>query len=153
MRRRAERRLRERDLAGALIAAFAEALPFADGRLDAVVSTLVLCSVRDPRKAMAEIRRVLKPGGRFLALEHVRIDVLRWAGWALDRLTPAWSRLADGLPSQPADGPVDRRALCDRRKADVGPGRPRLDRGPKRRAERIGRRSPGGGGRIRRRAF
>ncbi|QZA33606.1 class I SAM-dependent methyltransferase [Hydrogenibacillus sp. N12] len=96
MRRQAERRLRERGLAGALIAASAEALPFADGRFDAVVSTLVLCSVQDPRKALAEIRRVLKPGGRFLALEHVRIDDPRWAGWALDRLTPAWSRLADG---------------------------------------------------------
>ena len=45
--------------------------PFADSSVDIVVSTLVLCSVDDPRASIAEIHRVLRPGGRFLFLEHV----------------------------------------------------------------------------------
>ncbi|GAA0249116.1 class I SAM-dependent methyltransferase [Cryptosporangium japonicum] len=52
--------------------AAAEALPFADDTFDTVVSTLVLCTVEDPVAAVAEVRRVLRPGGRFLVLEHVR---------------------------------------------------------------------------------
>lgn len=50
----------------------AEALPFSDGSFDAVVSTLVLCTVPDQGVALAEIRRVLRPGGRLLFIEHVR---------------------------------------------------------------------------------
>jgi SAM-dependent methyltransferase len=46
-------------------------LPFASDSFDGVVSTLVLCSVPDPDKAVAEILRVLKPGGKFVFLEHV----------------------------------------------------------------------------------
>ena len=48
-----------------------EALPLADGCADAVVCTLTLCSVVDPARTLAEIVRVLKPGGKFLFLEHV----------------------------------------------------------------------------------
>ena len=48
----------------------AEELPFEDERFDCVVSTWTLCSIRDGRRAVAEIGRVLKPGGRFLFLEH-----------------------------------------------------------------------------------
>lgn len=51
--------------------AAAERLPFADGRFDAVLSTLTICSVREPERALAEVRRVLKPGGLFVFLEHV----------------------------------------------------------------------------------
>lgn len=51
--------------------AAAERLPFADCQFDAVLSTLTLCSVRAPDQALAEVRRVLKPGGRFVFLEHV----------------------------------------------------------------------------------
>jgi SAM-dependent methyltransferase len=50
----------------------AEALPFDDGSLDAVVSTLVLCSVADVDRALAEVCRVLAPGGVFVFLEHSR---------------------------------------------------------------------------------
>lgn len=52
----------------------AEDLPYDDGTFDTVVSTLVLCGVDDQRRAVGEIRRVLKPGGQLLFLEHVRSD-------------------------------------------------------------------------------
>jgi ubiquinone/menaquinone biosynthesis C-methylase UbiE len=52
----------------------AEALPFADGSFDTVVATYVHCSIPNPAQALAEIARVLKPGGRYLFMEHVRSD-------------------------------------------------------------------------------
>jgi ubiquinone/menaquinone biosynthesis C-methylase UbiE len=54
--------------------ASAEALPFDDGTVETVVGTAVLCSVPDQAAALADIKRVLKPGGRFLFFEHVRSD-------------------------------------------------------------------------------
>jgi ubiquinone/menaquinone biosynthesis C-methylase UbiE len=74
--------------------ATAEALPFPAASFDTVVTTLVLCSVRDPIQALAEIRRVLRPGGRFLALEHIRPR--GWLGYLADALTPLQKRLAAG---------------------------------------------------------
>lgn len=72
----------------------AESLPFADGSFDTVVSTLVLCSVPDQRAALEEIRRVLRPDGKLLFLEHVRGEgrIARWQ----DRLVPIWKRLFAG---------------------------------------------------------
>jgi len=72
----------------------AEELPFPDESFDNVVTTLSLCSVRDLDVALAEIRRVLRPGGALHFLEHVRGegDIARWQ----DRLTPIQCRLADG---------------------------------------------------------
>jgi ubiquinone/menaquinone biosynthesis C-methylase UbiE len=72
----------------------AEALPFPDGSFDVVVSTLVLCTVEDPDRALSEVRRVLAPGGRLVLLEHVRSSggLARWQ----DRLTPLWRHLAAG---------------------------------------------------------
>jgi ubiquinone/menaquinone biosynthesis C-methylase UbiE len=55
-----------------LTQATAEALPFADATFDTAVVTLVFCSVTDPLKGLQEIKRVLKPGGKLLMLEHVR---------------------------------------------------------------------------------
>lgn len=74
----------------------AEALPVPDQSMDAVVSTLVLCSVHDQAQALAEVRRVLRPGGRFLFLEHVAAPT----GSRLRRLQnlvrPLWQTLGDG---------------------------------------------------------
>ena len=54
----------------------AQALDLPDGQFDTVVATLTLCSIPDDRRAVAEVRRVLRPGGRFLLFEHVRSPLL-----------------------------------------------------------------------------
>jgi ubiquinone/menaquinone biosynthesis C-methylase UbiE len=73
----------------------AEALPFEDGRFDCVVTTWTLCSIPDVRRALAEIRRVLRPGGRFLFLEHGLAESPGVQKWQ-HRLTPIQRVLADG---------------------------------------------------------
>jgi ubiquinone/menaquinone biosynthesis C-methylase UbiE len=72
----------------------AEALHQPDAGFDAVVFTCALCTVTDPDRALAEARRVLRPGGRLIVLEHVRGSgsLARWQ----DRLTPLWSRVVPG---------------------------------------------------------
>jgi ubiquinone/menaquinone biosynthesis C-methylase UbiE len=71
-------RLRARDLGreADLRVGDAQALEFADESFDTVVCTLSLCTIPDDRAAVAEVRRVLRPGGRFLSLEHVRSPLL-----------------------------------------------------------------------------
>jgi len=71
----------------------AESLPYADGAFDAVVSSLVFCSVVDPDRALAEIERVLRPGGVLWMLEHVRPRTPLLAQLATF-VTPAWRRIA-----------------------------------------------------------
>jgi len=73
----------------------AEALPAPDATLDAVVASLVLCTVADPVRALAEARRVLRPGGTLRFYEHVRADDPRLARWQ-DRLERPWGWLAGG---------------------------------------------------------
>lgn len=72
-----------------------EALPFADDSFDSAVVTLVLCTVPDPETTLAEIKRVLAPGGHLLFLEHVRAHDPGLAKWQ-DRLEGPWRFLADG---------------------------------------------------------
>ena len=71
----------------------AQRLAFGDGSFDSAAATFVFCSVPDPVVGLAEVRRVLKPGGRFLLLEHVR-SKNRILGWLMDRLNPAAVRLS-----------------------------------------------------------
>lgn len=73
----------------------AETLPFADASFDTVLSTCTLCSIADLPRALAEARRVLKPGGRFVFLEHGRGPTPGLQRWQ-DRLDPLWTRLAGG---------------------------------------------------------
>jgi len=88
----------------------AEAIGLPDESVDAVVSTLVLCSVFNPELALTEIRRVLKPGGRFYFIEHVaapRGSVMRRAQ---DFLAPAWRRIGDGCHPNRETAPLLRAA-------------------------------------------
>src|SRR4029453_6418246 len=86
-----------------VIEAPAEELPFYDGSFDAVVATLVLCTVDDPVRTLAEARRVLVEGGRFLYLEHVRSarpGLARWQDW----LERPWGWVAGGChPNRATD--------------------------------------------------
>lgn len=79
---------------GTVVPATAEALPFDDASFDTVVSTLVLCTVADPARSIGELRRVLRPGGRLLFIEHVRGDD-RLARWQ-DRLNRPWRHVGNG---------------------------------------------------------
>lgn len=88
----------------------AEALGLADGSVDAVVATLVLCTVPDPDAALAEARRILRPGGRLVFVEHVaadhKPDRLRWQR----RIDPIWKRVAGGCRLTRATGEAIERA-------------------------------------------
>ena len=75
--------------------AAAEDLPLDERAVDTVVMTWTLCSVADPVRALAEIRRVLRPGGSLLFIEHGRAPEPRLQRWQ-DRLTPLWRRLVGG---------------------------------------------------------
>ncbi|GAA4544875.1 class I SAM-dependent methyltransferase [Pseudonocardia xishanensis] len=78
-----------------VVDARAEDLPLADASVDTVVSTLVLCTVDAPDRALHEIARVLRPGGQLLFLEHVRSESPRLAR-RQDRLAGPWQRFAVG---------------------------------------------------------
>ena len=84
----------------------AESLPAADDSVDVVVSSLVLCSVADQSVALAEVVRVLRPGGLLLFYEHVRSEN-RMLGAAEDLVAPLWSRVAGGChPNRDTAGSI-----------------------------------------------
>ena len=85
MLRRLERAVREHRPSATVLRAPAEDLPFDDHTFDVAVSTLVLCGVDDQPRALRELRRVLRPGGRLLFIEHLRSD------------DPATARLQDRI--------------------------------------------------------
>jgi len=85
MLRRLEQRVREQAPKAKVVRAPAEQLPFEADAFDVAVSTLVLCGVDDQARALGELRRVLRPGGRLIFIEHVRSDEPGLARWQ-DRL-------------------------------------------------------------------
>lgn len=87
-------RLDTASIAVEVLPAAAEHLPLPDASVDVVVSTLVLCSVDDVPRALAEAARVLRPHGRLVFLEHVRS--LGPRGWVQDRIEPLWCRIGAG---------------------------------------------------------
>jgi SAM-dependent methyltransferase len=102
-------RLARRRVAGArvpvqFVAGSGERIPVRDASVDTAVITWTLCSIPDPAAALAELRRVLRPAGRLLFVEHGRApdaSVQRWQ----QRLTPFWRHVAGGCH---LDRPIDR---------------------------------------------
>lgn len=95
MVRRLEKHIAQRHPDAKLLRAPAEDLPFNDNSFDTVVSTLVLCTVDDQRRALREMRRVLRPGGRLLFIEHVRSEEEK-LGRLQDRMAPINVRIGHG---------------------------------------------------------
>ena len=94
MRRRAARKAKSAEMQVHLRDARGESLPYADDSFDTVLSSLVFCTIPGVDAALAEVARVLRPGGELRFLEHVRND--GWHARAQDVLTPLWSRAAGG---------------------------------------------------------
>src|SRR5262245_30751366 len=104
MRDRAAAPVRASKIAVEMLAASAEQLPVPDETVDTAVSTLTLCSVADPDRALEELRRVLRPGGRLLILEH---------GLADDAAVARWQRRLNPIQRVVAGGSDLKRPLAD----------------------------------------
>lgn len=94
MRRRARKRAADADADIELHDAGAADLPFPDDHFDAVVSSMVFCTVEDVAASLSEVRRVLRPSGEFRFLEHVADD--GWRETVQTTVAPVWKRLAGG---------------------------------------------------------
>jgi ubiquinone/menaquinone biosynthesis C-methylase UbiE len=106
--RMAEREIRPSGRAVTMIKGSAEAIPLEDASFDTVVTTWTLCSIPDAPGALGEIRRVLKPSGSLLFVEHGRAPEASAARWQ-DRLTPIWKTIAGGCHlNRPIDALVRR---------------------------------------------
>jgi ubiquinone/menaquinone biosynthesis C-methylase UbiE len=79
-----------------VVTADAHALPFQDGSVDAVLSTLVLCSVGGLDRVLREVHRILKPGGRFIFIEHVGAPEGSWLRRFQRWVRPVWTLVGDG---------------------------------------------------------
>jgi len=95
MAARARRRATQAAADVSVVEGRAEALPFEDERFDAVVAAFTFCTVADPERALAEVHRVLKPGGELLLIEHVHLP---WqpGRWLQSQAAPLWAKVAGG---------------------------------------------------------
>lgn len=113
MHRALEKEAERRQIDLEIVNTPAETLDFDDASVEAVVSTLVLCSVSDPREVLGEIRRVLKPGGRFIFIEHVAGDpgtrLHQLQGW----LRRPWAWACEGCQLRRNTGAIIRAAGFD----------------------------------------
>lgn len=91
----ARRRVSDAPVPVRLLRACGERLPFPDRTFDTALAALVLCTVEDPPSTVAELHRVLRPGGRLLFMEHVRASDELLASWQ-DRLAWVWSKFNGG---------------------------------------------------------
>lgn len=82
-----------------------EGLPFDSASFDCILTTWTLCSIGDPARALREMKRVLKPGGRYLFVEHGRAERASLARWQ-DRLNPIWVRISGGCNMNRAVAPL-----------------------------------------------
>lgn len=106
------RHARQPDIPVEFVEASAEAIPIEDRSMDTVVTTWTMCSIPDIDRALAEARRVLKPGGKLIFVEHGRAPEPRVRWWQ-DRLTPAWRRISGGCHLNRDIGHVLRRSGFD----------------------------------------
>jgi len=83
-----------------LLPASAERLPLEDASVDTVIASLVLCTVSDPQGVLAEIRRVLKPGGTFRFVEHVAAHPASPRRWVQGMLATPWAWLFEGCDTR-----------------------------------------------------
>ena len=93
--RMARARSRSAPVSSEFLEASAEAMPLDDGCVNTVITTWTLCTIPNAARALAEMRRVLAPGGVLLFVEHGRSPEPGVARWQ-DRLDPLWSRVAGG---------------------------------------------------------
>lgn len=78
-----------------LLQGTAEDLPVEENTIDTVVSTHVLCSVKDLDRSLQEIKRILKPGGNFIFIEHVAGECCTWTRRIQDGIEPVWKIIFD----------------------------------------------------------
>lgn len=101
-RKRLQRRTPQAQVPVRVHDAEAERLPFADDSFDTVVSTLVMCSVDDPACSAAELRRVLRPDGMLLMVEHVQTSAGGWRRAMQHASVPVWRLFVGGCrPDRP----------------------------------------------------
>jgi SAM-dependent methyltransferase len=110
MHPRLRQRAAERGIEADFRVASAELLDLGTGSVDAVVSTLVLCSVDDPSRVLAEIHRVLRPDGRFAFLEHVAAPAGTWLRRWQKIIKPVWCFIGDGCHTDRETGALIARA-------------------------------------------
>ncbi len=91
----AARRIADAPLPVSLVDGSAEDIPFSDASFDTVLTTWTLCSIPDGARALSEMRRVLKPSGALIFIEHGRSPDARVVAWQ-DRLTPLWRHCSGG---------------------------------------------------------
>ncbi len=99
---------RQRDVS--ILTASAEAIPLSDASVDAVISSLVLCSVGEPGRVLREILRVLKPGGCLVFLEHVAAPSGTLLAWIQTVVQPVWTWLTGGCHPDRDTGQLLRQA-------------------------------------------